>query len=581
MTAALLARRIGSRWCCAWQVAVTLAALGLILSSSLTLRLGWDAYVQALGVEALADMAAGLVLVGAAQTVLRNRRTRQQPFWLVLGVWILVAAVRLTVYASLAPEAVGSVITFNVAIPVWALVVVYIYAGFDDGRTGAREVAEANAALLDVQGNTQHLLAQQQDQLAAIVQSQIADEVTHLRESVRRLDQPGAAADVTALANQVAEYSTNVVRETSHRLRQLDTPLLGPNLRPGSAQVTWPSVFDVYRQARQPIVVPMVLIAMRGLIGSLLRWDPSTLATQALTFTVVFGIAWGGRAAIERITRRPSVVELLLSTLLVVLVVLATTWGFAVSRSMGPENPSLIPLPAIAVFAIGVLILGRLVAGVNMRWQKVTIELEAVNAELTEANDRLASELTEAREQLADILHGPVQGRLAAASMALRLYSDAQASGRPVDLPETLSTTTTLLDRALDDLTRLGRASAAPWTSLDAGLDHVRQTWAGMVSVTWTTEGRLDPQAVPPVVAVIEELVTNASRHADARHVEVTVNCSPSGTVEIVALNDGDPAVATPVAGSGLGLLTRYDGQWSIDRAGDDRTCVRVTIRPT
>ena len=579
MSAALIARRIGSRWCCAWQVGVTLVVLGLVLSAGLTLRLGWPDYLRATAAELIADAAAAAVLVLAAFTLLRSRHIRRQPVWLVLAVWVVVAAVRLGCFALLAPEVVGSILTFNVAIPVWALVIVYIYAGFDDGRAGAREVADANTALLGVQEDTQDLIDQQRQQLNEVVQRQIIDEVADLRESVRQLDQPGAAADVTTLANQVAVYSTQVVREASHRLREPDAVLLGPNLRPGSAQVSWPSVVDVYQRARQPILIPVALITMRGVIGSVLRWDPSTLLAQGLIFTCLLTLAWVGRAAIERWIPRPSLREVCLSTALIFGLAIVSVWGFALARATAPDNPARIPLPAIGIFVFGVFFVGRLVSGVNLRWEQVTAELVAVNAALTQANQQLTEDLARAREQLADMLHGPVQGRLAAASMALRLCADAQAHGRPADLAKTLTTATTLLDRAVEDLERIGQSQPAEWASLAAGLEHVQQTWWGMVEVTWTIPESMDRAAITPVVTVIEELVTNASRHADARTVEVTVRPLTESHIEIEALNDGHPAPVNPVAGSGLGLLVRYDGQWWIDRTSDERTRVRVTIR--
>lgn len=578
MSAALIARRIGSRWCCAWQVGVTLVVLGLALSAGLTLRLGWPDYLRATTAELIADAAAAAVLILAAFTVLRSRHIRRQPVWLVLAVWVLVAAVRLGCFALLAPEVVGSILTFNVAIPVWALVIVYIYAGFDDGRTGAREIAEANTALLRVQEDTQELIDQQRQRLKEVVQRQIVDEVAHLRESIRQLDQPGAAADVTTLANQVAEYSTQVVRAASHRLREPDAVLLGPNLRPGSAQVSWPSVVDVYQRARQPILVPVALITMRGVIGSLLRWDPSTLLAQGLIFTCLLTLAWAGRAAIERWIPRPSLREVCLSTALIVGLALVSMWGFALARATAPDNPALIPLPAIGIFVFGVFFVGRLVFGVNLKWEQVTAELVAVNAALTQANERLTDELAQAREQLADMLHGPVQGRLAAASMALRLYADAQAHGRATDLTRTLTTATTLLDQAVEDLDQLGQSPPMEWSSLLVGLEHVRRTWWGLVEVTWTIPESMDREAITPVISIVEELVTNASRHADARHVEIVVRQLPEGGTEIAAVNDGRPAPENPSAGSGLGLLARYDGEWAIERTVDERTCVRVTI---
>lgn len=580
MNASTIARRIGSRWCCSWQVGVTLVTLGLVLSAGLTLGLGWSAYARATAVELVADAVAAAVLIAAAFTVLRSRGSRTQPFWLVLGVWIAVAAARLACAALLMPDDIGSILTFNVAIPVWALVVIYIFATIDEGRTGAREVAEANAVLLDIQEHTQDLIEHEQLRLAQAVQGQMAAEVASLRESVRSVTEPNAGVDITALADRVAAYSTQVVRTASHRLREPDAVLLGPNLQPGTARVTWPSLIDAYSRARQPIFVPAGLIAMRGLVGSLLRWDPSTLAAQALVAGVLLAAAWSGRSVIERLLPRPSAREVVASTGLVLALALIAVWGFALARTIAPANPGVIPLPAIGVFVVGVFLLSRLVSAVNLRWAQVTRELEAVNGALAEANRQLTEELARVRERLADVLHGPVQGRLAAASMALRLYADAQAQGREADLDDTLRVTTTLLDRAIQDLEHIDQGSERAWPSVEAGLEHLAQTWAGLVTVTWTTEGtsRLTDPGIALAVTLSGELVTNACRHADARRVELAVSAEDR-TVEVVAINDGRPAPSSPEAGSGLGMIARHDGTWSIEGRDDGLTRVRVRVR--
>lgn len=579
MNASTIARRIGSRWCCSWQVGVTLVTLGLVLSAGLTLGLGWSAYARATAVELIADAVAAAVLIAAAFTVLRSRGSRTQPFWLVLGVWIAVAAARLACAALLMPDDIGSILTFNVAIPVWALVVIYIFATIDEGRTGAREIAEANAVLLDIQEHTQDLIEDEQQRLAQAVQGQMAAEVASLRESVRSVTGPNAGVDITALADRVAAYSTQVVRTASHRLREPDAVLLGSNLQPGTARVTWPSLIDAYSRARQPILVPAGLIAMRGLVGSLLRWDPSTLAAQALVAGVLLAAAWAGRAVIERLLPRPSAREVVASTGLVLALALIAVWGFALARTIAPANPGVIPLPAIGVFVVGVFLLSRLVSAVNLRWAQVTRELAAVNGNLEEANRQLAEELARVRERLADVLHGPVQGRLAAASMALRLYADAQAQGRETDLDDTLRMTTTLLDRAIQDLEHIDQGSERAWPSVEAGLEHLAQTWAGLVTVTWTTVGaaRLTAPGRALAVTLSGELVTNASRHADARRVELVVRVEDR-TVEVVAINDGRPPPSSPEAGSGLGMIARHDGTWSIEGLEDGLTRVRVRV---
>jgi hypothetical protein len=165
--------------------------------------------------------------------------------------------------------------------------------------------------------------------------------------------------------------------------------------------------------------------------------------------------------------------------------------------------------------------------------------------------------------------------------MALRLFADARREGRAVDPADTIAITTTLLDRALGDIGQLGRVSSPRWTDIDSGLEHVRQMWSGLVAISWSIDGA-EPRSQPMVDDVVEfasELVTNASRHGDARRVDIAIRGLDVGTVELVSVDDGRGPVGSPTAGAGLGALGRRGGSWEIARDAEQRTRVRVLLR--
>lgn len=580
MTREVIARRLGSRWCCAWQVVLTLFVLGLIFSVSWNPVSGVGGYLNAIAIELAADAIAAAVVGVASITVLRSRYVKTQPVIVVVLVWILIAVVRGLAMFYFVPNDPARVMNSNVTIPIWALVVIYLFAAYDETRSHAVQLGVANAGLRSIQDDTQALLSKERQRLVVAVQEGITAEIAQLKQHVAVLARPGAEGQLSELADRVAAYSVDVVRETSHQLRGSGDVVVRDDARTGAGSVRKPSLFSAYLRARQPIWIPMALIISKGVSVWILRWDPAPLRSQPIAFGLMVLIMWGGRRLIERFVKRPSWSEIVLSSALVLATAGAVVWAFGATR-VGGSSRDVIPLPTVGLYIVGIFIAARLFAAVQQRWNDLSRELEAVNAQITEANARLSEDLAVTREQLADVLHGPVQGRLAAASMVLRLYADAGEEGREVDYATTVATAVELLDRALVDLSQLGRISEPRWTDVSSGFEQIKQMWSGLVAVRWTINDHWTRSQglVDGIVDLVSEVVTNASRHADARSVTIAVLGRDARSVMIEAVDDGCGPKSDVRAGKGLSAVAKFNGSWSIERRPDGMTRVELVLQ--
>jgi len=410
------------------------------------------------------------------------------------------------------------------------------------------------------------------------VRDAVSPEIARLRDLVARLDRPGSTAEITALADTVAAYSTGVVRKTSHELRGEEPPLLtGQVEREGPVRAA--SVLTSYARASQPIFIPMGLITVRA-ISVWISQEDAAILVGLVGLLAVTSLAALCRNLLDRMLRRPSWSEFLLSSMLIAAASGALTAIFAWARG-GASGPSFIPPAMIFMFVLVVLVAARLVAGLELRAVRQAEELSRVNVELEAANGQLRDEVHVVRDQLAGLLHGPVQGRLAAASMALRMYVADLESGREADLATTVRTTTTLLDRAQADIEQIGRPEELPAGTVEQGVRRIASTWSGLLDIEFVHSDPWPrtPEFVAGCVDVIAELITNASRHGDARRVLVSYTGLDSVRVTIVAVDDGCGPASHVTEGQGLAGVRRWSGTWHMERDPGGGTRVRVDVQ--
>jgi signal transduction histidine kinase len=97
----------------------------------------------------------------------------------------------------------------------------------------------------------------------------------------------------------------------------------------------------------------------------------------------------------------------------------------------------------------------------------------------------------------------------------------------------------------------------------------------------------LSPQHGAEVLQLVREALSNASRHAQARHVAISLG-EKTGTVELVVADDGvgfDPSVHVPAGHQGLGNMearaTGIGGTFRIESAIGKGTRIILVVPPT
>ena len=553
--------------------------LGLLVTTGWGSGQGSQSLGQYILIELLADGAAALVFVAAVFTVMRPRPGRGVPVPFVIGVWALIGLVRALVLDRFYVEGIVQIASATITLTAWALLIIYVAATISEERERATRLRIANAELLAVRESTEALLEAERSRLADALRQSVSPEITRLRQLVTVLDRPASTKEISALADSVAAYSTDVVRQASRDIREDEAvPRPVPASSADGAQL--PTVMQSYARVSQPIVIPMALITLRAFSVWASQDDLLAAAVGLVGLMVVTGAGWLLLSAFDRLLPRPSVGELVASSALIVGMAVALMLIFDRARG-GASGPTYVPLPLIVAFVLAVLVAARLVIALELRWRLQIAEWEHVNDELEAANRQLGNEVHVVRDKLAGILHGPVQGRLAAASMALRMYVSALQSGEEPDLKATVAMTTTLLDRAHADIERLGGGAPEDDLTLEEGILRVAGNWSGLLAVDsvvvdrWTRPGEL----IIDCIDLIAELVTNASRHGDARHVHIRVQGVDAHCLVIEAVDDGSGPGEAVAEGQGLAGVQRWHGEWRVAPDADGGARVTLTLR--
>ena len=212
----------------------------------------------------------------------------------------------------------------------------------------------------------------------------------------------------------------------------------------------------------------------------------------------------------------------------------------------------------------------------------VAERLVRLEADLVALDGDTEAEYERVCQHTARLLHGPIQGRLAAIAMLLQLSSREDGGVSPA----TLNTCRSLADACVEDLDLLVQVDRAP-PPLEEAMRILRGRWLGLLALRWyfQPEARalIDSDMVlrTKFEDFVADCATNACRHGAARRMTVSARILDSGDIEVAAEDDGGgPALPIDV-GSGLGALGRQGMEWTIDRTPEGGCVVRYRLTAT
>jgi signal transduction histidine kinase len=226
--------------------------------------------------------------------------------------------------------------------------------------------------------------------------------------------------------------------------------------------------------------------------------------------------------------------------------------------------------------------------------ERLTAEIRARLDEVRASRARVLQAEDRARAQLERDLHDGAQQRLTAAMLQLRVVQ--QQAGDPL-VATRLAPIGDELQRAIDEIRELARGVRP--SALDAGLGAAAEDLAERAPLPVIVHDRLgrrlDPRIETVAWFVLNEALVNASRHADAAHVEIHLEEDVSRSdVELVVtvVDDGcgiDPRLEVaagrrPASSSGTGLVGLFDrvdahgGTLTVRRGHESGTIIEVRL---
>jgi signal transduction histidine kinase len=562
---ALLTRALRSRW--ATSIGIYAALLPFFMFAVYTRSgdAGLDLAIR-VGISALAPLAGLATYAMALAAVGRGRIANRS--WYAPTLWALAGAVTALAASIMRSMAVGEVLIALGALALSAAFSVLLVGVTTMGvaslalrQRQMKVLAAQQGRLIDLRTGAEGYVQYQSSELARIVEGVVSPEIVRLREGVLALDASADADRLQGIYDEIATYSNDVVRGISH---EISTPEVPPLVPDGRRESDGRLMAGLIGSAR--VNAPLTLLLALLLLIAQSSWGCLGVTSMAVSAFVVVTIAVGLVGHMGPLRRAPwSLVWLMMSAAL----------GFLAYRLVldaGPEQClwASTPLESATGAIVGVVLFLGLTVVVEASMQAAArVEmLEVTNRDLSEITGRLNHLGLVTREQVGELLHGPVQGRLAAVSLAIRLHMDSLQRGEDPSLLELKRRVDHLLDETSRDLQRLGREPVDRSRDVAERLAAVVRQWQGFLDLTIDADALVvdvldgHPDAAEHLTRCLDEAVTNASRHGGARRVMARCRIEEGSLLVLDVVDDGIGVIDSPTAGIGLESVTASGGVW-------------------
>ncbi len=517
--------------------------------------------------------AIGGVFAIAAITVFRHRATGSVPVAVAIATWATAGVMSAGTYYLMTggeDSSVWRLAVSAISVTAWCALFTYYFGLFDhlvgtlarlqgavQAMTESDELAERS--LRDLRSQTQrvtfsgtlHIVQELSDQFDATFRAQkparfadLADLVANYAREQARSDSQSVAAITVVECNQFDDGGSREANSTV--IRQEHEPLL--------VSLFW-----------APVIVALALASLAyGVSGSL---SPGLTLIAFMAACLVLAIFRLIQLRMEHCSTSVLTSITLLAILLasgVGVVVMAATSSLPLwSGRAGPVAPF-----------IGAALLGLFGCALSRRLRAVgkrVAELRSQELLLIDAQLRLDDQIQQERTRAATLLHGPVQGRLAAIALLLRLQADSVTGG--VDGQRTLDRCRSLLHQITVDLERLSQGESGSRESLQERLVQLSSRWTGLVNVEFEPSidemsALIDDLEVQQCVFnIVEEAINNASMHGHADELIVSTQQKDYGVLLLSIRDNGDGPPESISFGTGYALTMRAARSWALGQA--------------
>lgn len=546
------------------------------------------------GVDVVVSLILGLLLSGlvlwiASITILRGRfRTSQRPIT-VISVWLLAACLRglgpilylhlRHIDSNLSPGQLIAGVSFLFG---WTVLLTYIVGSSNFYRLRSLDVSHALEATRCIETRLAQVVHQESAKLNRIIRDWLIPELNELRQAISGLRVNATKADWNQVSQRTGGIMIDQVRSASRDvIVDSNTMFVEPRNKVSGNHF---SIFFTDLKAMEPSVwLATALYAGFGALVALPRLGVVACVliasiTSSCLLLLLIGRWVLGKRELTSFRGLGTVAVYLFSSVTVALIVQWLPGANQVKR-----------ISTVEIFIVVFGLIGGIAASTIRQYQKrwdaqFRRQLELVEHYRTlEAN--LARKQLRVRRQTSRLLHGPVQGNLAATTLCLRLHAARPEAEFLADSNAAISRSLKLLDDAL--VTLHSTLSEPVVTNILIGeyLDTLRSAWSGLIRIDCLVEPQIitlidnSPSQSTTIIAILEEAVTNASRHGDARSITITITALPDANeVVVIVENDGVPVAPDFQTGSGLHTFDALGVRWSLEPSGSQSSRLQVVV---
>lgn len=410
---------------------------------------------------------------------------------------------------------------------------------FAAARVTLGEQRAVEATLSSTRFKLRSQLAADLERLRAQVQESLVPTIEKLRERLRAQAHP---EDSTLLksASEIREFCELEVRALSHQIAERQVTLDAPQATSRLGFV--PAVLTIVRNG--DISLNQMFAVMLSLA---IPYALNAAGLQAVFVTVVGLIVGFGILRLIDPTRRRLFGNGGASSFFSALVMYLgiSVFGVWVLNELLPLYPSLWDyvdtlwwlLPAILIFVWAIL---GFVFGANHVLSASLDKVRSANESLVRENQRLLGLAASTRNRIYRLLHGAIQGRLAAVSLALTAIVNESDEQRREELMTQAVDQIALAEADLRHAFDERREDQ----STQSRLDTMVAAWRNLLQIQLDVPGAattlLDEFELfgDEVLSAIQEGITNAHRHSHARSVSVAVTLDAAGELRLSITND-------------------------------------------
>ena len=439
----------------------------------------------------------------------------------------------------------------------------------------------ANERILLLRAESRRFAEDQHRLLVEALDATVIPELERLAEEAEELART-SRSDLEPLQARVAFYSETIIRSLSREV--VDIAPTRPQPTPAEdagGRFTIGGLLQLLVTAKVRLVPS---VAFMGVV----LWSqivPSCVPRDALIMASAVIVFLSGQLVVHLIRARSPRAAGIANVLIYPALLASFVWSArspVVACRWEGSSSELILVASVGVVCLALL---AMALEVRRRSREDALNLasrirvrEAMAAELDRAGERM-------RDQVSLVLHGSVQGRLTAVSLALRTHIDEVKAGGHPDQRQLLERVTLMLERALEDVQGVF-AGEPPAESIDTRMQVMKAQWLGLLDIAWGVSPRAaevlgaDPECAAWVYEILGEAITNASRHGGAGsiHLRIDVDHETGGLLVISATDDGAGPPADLREGLGTERVRARGGSWALEPAPEGGSRITVTF---